>query len=182
MEEKNNTLEKFKEECYVIEFKKEYPYYDGDIPFGISTSLTEEELTTKYADFIKDYTPYMLLNVSIGEEIKEYKRNEKKHQMRAIRSVDCFDVKDGEIECFHPELMRKSVEDEFMKESETENLYNALNQLNEIQRRRIIDYYINGKNLKTISEQEHCSEPAIFYSIENGIKNLRIIFANRLKK
>lgn len=99
--ETNTLLKQFKNECQVIEFKYEYPGYVGYEQYGIITALSETELTNKYAEILKEYRPYLVLDLSYGEARTEFRRNEKKHQMRAIRSVDSFNFEDGEMECFH---------------------------------------------------------------------------------
>ena len=88
--ENNTILNKFKGECQVINFVYEYPGYTGDIKYGISTNLTEKELTEKYGVILDSYSPYILLNSSYGTIRRLFKRNEWKHNKRAERHIDFF--------------------------------------------------------------------------------------------
>ena len=84
---KNNIFtaqnEQFYIDCEVIETKYEYPQYTGVEKWIIITDLTEEELNGKYAEQIAPLKPYIILSRSFGEVRKDFRRNEKKHHMRA---------------------------------------------------------------------------------------------------
>lgn len=82
-----NELElQFQEECEVINLKYEYDGYNGDISWAIISNLTEDEILEKYRSIIGDYMPFIILPSAFGEVRDEYRRNEKKFQMRAIRN------------------------------------------------------------------------------------------------
>lgn len=87
----NNTIisaldEQFYIDCEVIETKYEYPQYTGVEKWIIITDLTEEELNSKYAEQIAPLRPYIILSRSFGEVRNDFRRNEKKHHMRSVRS------------------------------------------------------------------------------------------------
>ena len=180
MEEKNNTLEQFKKECYVINFEKEYPGYEGKIKYGLSTSLSEQELFEKYAKYVKRYTPYMLLSASIGDAVKEYVRNNEKFHKRAQRYIDPFNYEDGEIECFHHELIQNNIDEQVLNHIEIENVYKALEQLSETQKVRIIKHYLQNKSMRSIALEENTNHVSVSESIKDGIKNLKKILGNTL--
>ncbi len=54
-------------------------------------------------------------------------------------------------------------------------LYQAINQLNELQKRRIIYYYIYEWSIEKIAKKENCSKTAVNYSIAIAKKNLKKI-------
>lgn len=175
--ENNTILNKFKSECQVINFVYEYPGYTGDIKYGISTNLTEKELIDKYGEILDDYSPYILLDKSYIQIANDYKRNENKHYMRAIRSFDISNYEDCEVECKHPELIRESTEDKYFQELRdkgiNEAVYAALKTITEKQSVRIIKYYFQGMSFAKIAEDEGVDSKAIWYSIEGSLKKMK---------
>lgn len=107
----------------------------------------------------------------------DYKRNENKHYMRAIRSVDISNYEDCEVECKHPELIRESTEDKYFQElwdkGINEAVYAALNTITEKQSVRIIKYYFQGMSFAKIAEDEGVDSKAIWYSIEGALKKMK---------
>ena len=103
--------EQFKKDCKVINLKYEYPGYTGIEQWAIITDLSEEDLCTKYAEQIAPFRPYILLSASFGVVRDDYRRNEKKHQMRATRNIDAFHYDDELTTSFHHELIDVSTED-----------------------------------------------------------------------
>ena len=90
-----NELElQFQEECEVINLKYEYDGYNGDISWAIISNLSEDEILEKYRSIIGDYMPFIILPSAFGEVRDEYRRNEKKFQMRAIRKHDFYNFED----------------------------------------------------------------------------------------
>lgn len=65
-----------------------------------------------------------------------------------------------------------SVEDEVSTKIINEELKSAINELNEIQKRRIIKYYFYDKTYEEIAKEEKCSKVAVKYSIDTAIKNI----------
>ena len=55
----------------------------------------------------------------------------------------------------------------------TEELLNAIKELQTTQKRRLILYYLYDYTLEEIANKEHCSKVAIKYSLDIAIKNLK---------
>ena len=55
----------------------------------------------------------------------------------------------------------------------TEELLNAIKELQTTQKRRLILYYLYDYTLEEIAIKEHCSKVAIKYSLDISIKNLK---------
>ncbi|MBQ4060363.1 MAG: sigma-70 family RNA polymerase sigma factor [Lachnospiraceae bacterium] len=164
--------EQFYIDCEVIETKYEYPQYTGIEKWIIITNLTEEELNNKYAEQIAPLRPFIVLSRSFGEVRNAYRRNEKKHQMRAIRSVDIFSYEDGEIETHHPELLAR-LKDLCWELIEFDDLHKAIELLPETQKRRLKLYYFTGYTEKEIAIIEKCSSVAVHNSIDKARNNLK---------
>ena len=164
--------EQFTQECKLIDLNYEYPKYTGEEKWAIISDLTEEDIMRKYAELIQPYSPFLLLNSSFGEVRKDYIRNEKKHQMRAIRSIHIFDV-DEEFEEHHPEVATQSYEDEYEYQEEIERLHQAIQKLKPIQKERIIKFFFEDKSMRQIAEEEGINHSAVSKSIASAIENLK---------
>lgn len=164
--------EQFIQECKLINLNYEYPGYTGEEKWAIISDLTEEDIMRKYAELIQPYSPFLLLNSSFGEVRKDYIRNEKKHQMRAIRSIHIFDI-DEEFEEHHPEVAIQSYEDEYEYQVEIEKLHQAIQKLKPIQKERIIKFFFEDKSMRQIAEEEGINHSAVSKSIAYAIENLK---------
>ena len=150
----------------------EYPGYTGEEKWAIISDLTEEDIMRKYAELIQPYSPFLLLNSSFGKIRKNYIRNEKKHQMRAIRSIHIFDV-DEEFEEHHPEVATQSYEDEYEYQVEIEKIHQAIQKLKPIQKERIIKFFFEDKSMRQIAEEEGINHSAVSKSIASAIETLK---------
>lgn len=103
----------------------------------------------------------------------EFRRNEKKHRMRAIRSVDSYNFEDGNIELHHPELISNDFERQFFKRIEERALHNAIALLKPIQKERLIKYYFEGKSTRQIAKDEGVSHQIVSKSISAALNNLK---------
>lgn len=65
-----------------------------------------------------------------------------------------------------------SIEEEVSNKIISEEIKSAINELNEIQKRRIIKYYFYDKTYEEIANEEKCSKVAVKYSIDTAIKNI----------
>ena len=65
-----------------------------------------------------------------------------------------------------------SVEDEVSTKIINEELRSAINELNEIQKRRVIKYFFYDKTYEEIAKEENCSKVAVKYSIDTAIENI----------
>lgn len=169
----NNIIaldEQFKDECKIIDLKYEYSGYTGTERYAVITKLTEKEILEKYPEQIEPYIPFMVLSPSFGKVRDTYRRNEKKHQARAARSVDAFSYNDEVIAAFHPELAGRTLEQEYAR---ARFLLDIVQTLDEKQRRRVILYFFDGFTEREIAEMDGCSSAAIHYSIKLALKNLK---------
>lgn len=175
----NKTLEEqFAKECKVINLKFEYENYTGKERYAIVTSLTEEELTEKYDNVIKhSYAPYVLLSVEQGNAIVKYQNIEAKYRMRDLRFGHAFDIDDGEFEEHHPEL---AVYEDLTEKIELQNnirkLEFAIRTLSEVQKRRLIKHFFDGKNYSQIGVEEGVDYTSVKESITSAIKKLKKFF------
>ena len=168
-----NLMEKFINECMVINMKIEYEDYKGEVKFGIATSLCEKDLVCKYGDVLELYKPYILLPEEIGEIISDFRKNEDIYRKRYVRKHDMYDVTDTDFTNYHPECAFRSAEDEYMHNKDLGVLRGVYETLTEIEKRRMDMYYYAGFTLREIADIEGTSLNAVNKSIRNGLKKLK---------
>lgn len=74
-------------------------------------------------------------------------------------------------------ILPKSLEEEIDTKIRNEQLYKAIEQLPEIQKRRLILYYFEKLTLEQISSIEGCSSVAVKYSLDCASKNIKKYFS-----
>lgn len=161
--------EQFMQECEVIEMRYEYgKEFTGEEKYGIITDLSTNELERKYSPLLSEFEPYILLSQEYGEVRKEFIKNNKKFEMRAIRG-HLFSI-DDQFEEHHPEFSSIS-ENSTLIDSMV--IKDAIERLPEDQKRRIIAFYYKGYSALQIAQQEGLSSQAIDKSLAKGRKNLK---------
>lgn len=169
----NVLQENFKKECELINMKYEYSGYTGDKKWAIISDLSEEKILEKYRSLVSDYIPFIVLPLTFGQIRNDFRRNEKKHHMRATRSIDAFNFEDGKTEAYHSELVADNFEKQLFKNEEARALWRAIMMLKPIQRERLIKHYFEGKSSRKIAEEEGVAYSAVDKSIASAIKNLK---------
>ncbi len=165
--------EMFAKECKVFDLRQEYPGFDGEVYWAIATSYSKAELYAFYAEFIMPCEPFMLLSAEEGEAMTEYNKNQHKHDVRQTRNGIVFEFSDGETEMYHPELVNDDLLEEVVRHEENRQLWSAINELKEPQKRRIIKKYFGGKSERQIAIEEDVGYAAVFQSVAAGIKNIK---------
>ncbi len=75
-------------------------------------------------------------------------------------------------------IENKLVEDVIEEKILNEELKNAINELSDIQKQRVIKYYFEGKNVYQIAEEENTTHQAISKSLNQAIKKIKKILNN----
>lgn len=76
----------------------------------------------------------------------------------------------------------EGVEDTVLNKLEAERLHSAIQQLSEIQRRRLMKYYFEDKNYEQIAQEEGCSFQMVAKSVKAAIRNLKKILRQWVEK
>lgn len=174
----NKINEQFEKECKVINLCYEYSGFVGNEKWAIITDLTESELNEKYEENIVGFRPFVVLPSSFNEIRDDYCRNEKKHQMRRMRTEDIYEY-DSEIETHHLEIASDSFEKNIEMNELKKLIYSALNKLTPAQKKRIIEHFFEGKTLRQISLEEGKTYSSIYESYNNAVIKLRGIFQTK---
>lgn len=171
--EHNSALyEQFNRDCQVIELKYEYPGYVGYEKYAIVTDLSTEELE-KYSEILSAYSPYMVVGTYFAEARREFRRNEKKHEMRSLRGH--FFAIDANFDEHHPEMATTDYLESLILAEQNKELEAAISQLSEIQRKRLLEYFFAEKTYRTIAAEEGVDHRAVNRSVESALRTLRKI-------
>lgn len=160
----------------VINLKREYPGFRGEVSWALITSLTEKELAVIFGDQLAIYKPYMLLSPEVGEAWADFDRNEDKHAKRQVRSGEAFGYEEGISESVHNEMVSDTLIDDILVDLDIQKLREALKLLPDVQRRRIELYYFNGLSLAEVAVNEGVNVNAVNKSIKVGLKKLKKYF------
>ena len=169
--ETSKLKEQFNSLCEVINLHYEYTDYTGNEKYGIITKLTQEELQANFAELLDEYKPYILLNPSFAEVRNEYRRNEKKHEMRAMRG-SLFSI-DDEFDVHHPECASNNIA-EYIRDTEIDpRLIEGLKALSPVQRKRFLAYSLYNISSREMAEIEGVSKTSINNSIVAAKEKLK---------
>ncbi len=182
--------EQFTKECKVVDMVLEYGEdYVGEERYIIVSSLSREEMLTKYAPIISDYEPFAVAPAQFASVQQDYNRNECKHRYRMKCCNDLYSYDDDLMEIFHPELQcrddyfyekEERHKKEKIRELQKAMLTEGLTTLTETQRRRVIAKYYENKTSRAIAKEEGVNYSAVDQSLELAIKKLRKYFQKRV--
>ena len=178
----------FTTECKLINLRYEYNGYDGEERWAVVSELTEKELMEKYPDVIVRYIPFVLLSVEQGETIARFRTNEDKHRKRMYRTVDIYGYDDELSSQFHSELccydevpdeIREQMAQEELRANRIAALQEGIEQLTDIQKRRLKAVFFEGKTSRQVAEDEGVNYSKVDKSIMQALKKLKVFLENR---
>ena len=124
---------------------------------------------------LREYYPFYNMDVylevsdEIAGQLDRFKLDEEAHRVRILRAKAYFSLNRGdgiEKDALQPlELL--------LKAEQAERLNAALRSLSERQRRRLLAFYLDGKNKSQIAKEENVSEGSIRESIRSGLAQLK---------
>lgn len=170
----------FQSECKVINLQYEYEGYRGKEQWAVISELSEEKILERYKPFVQEYIPFLVLPPMYGEVRQQFRRNENKHYMRMVRGH--FYSLEEDLEEHHPEAAEEDCAAQVFAQEQSRELWEAINSLNEKQRKRLIAYYFEGKTYREIADEEGVDHKAIIHSVVLALKNLRIFLAESPQK
>ena len=122
--------------------------------------------------------PFILLTLKEGEIIKDYWRNNRKHQRHKERTESIFGF-DDETEIKHAEVRSNNDPiEEIIRNEDRRNVNRALALLSQKQRTRIIKHFYDNKSLGEIAGEEGVNKNAVAKSVEQALKIMKNFFEN----
>lgn len=140
-----------------------------DNPYELS--IIDSKYIVKFKDNKKEIH-YVEVNTQIYEIFDKF-------ELRDLSELNEYDNHIEHSELYDETLERRIIhkqeliEDVIIKKVTFEKLHNAIQQLSEIEKRRIKMYYFEDKTLEEIAKIENTSHQAISKSLQNSIKKLK---------
>lgn len=128
---------------------------------------------------LKDYYPHCKTDcfVDVSNELAEafhsFERREKAYREKERYHKAYYSIERDEGINWCIKHTSVTPEEIYERKLTQEELYSAMNELSDIQARRIYAYYFLGMKKSEIAEAEGTERPAITKSIERGLKKLR---------
>lgn len=157
----------------VIDLRREYPGFTRDTSWAVITDLSQEGLEQLFGDQLEAYSPYLIMSLEEGEIIADFNRNEDKHAKRQLRSGEAFGYEEGTSEAVHEEMVTDTLLDDVLMELDIKKLMECMDQLSEVQRRRVALYYLQDMTLAEVAAAEGVNVNAVNKSIKAALKALK---------
>ena len=147
-----------------------------DNPYELN--IIDSKYIVKFKDNKKE-THYVEVNAQIYEIFDKF-------ELRDLSELNEYDNHIEHLELYDETLERRIIhkqeliEDVIIRKVTFEKLHYAIQQLSEIEKRRIKMYYFEELNLEQIAKIEHTSFQMISKSIKQGIENLKKILKNKI--
>lgn len=163
-------------EYKVIDLRKEYPGFVGDVSFAVITRLSAEVLETKYGRLLAPFKPYVLISVEHEDAIKEFNRNEDKFHKRKCMHETLWGYEDDTTESYFDAFWYDDdLADNVIKLEDAARLRIAMNELSSKQRQRVKMYYFAGFTIPEIADIEGVNLSAVQKSLVSALKKLKKI-------
>ena len=145
-----------------------------DNPYELN--IIDSKYIVKFKDNKKE-THYVEVNAQIYEIFDKF-------ELRDLSELNEYDNHIEHLELYDETLERRIIhkqeliEDVIIRKVTFEKLHDAIQQLSEIEKRRIKMYYFEDKTLEEIAKIENTSHQAISKSLQNSIKKLKNLLNN----
>lgn len=152
---------------------KRYKEYDN--PYTLE-SIEKEEL---YFIRFRDEKGEHLVTVSkeVFDVFDESEKQDNNMMVRNSRYIHKYQLSD---EALSNKMLNNqtSIEDKLISDFEIEELYEAINELSDIQKRRIRKYFFENKTFEEIAKEENCTKRAVKFTIDIALEKISKKFQN----
>ena len=140
------------------------------------TQISLEKDGNYYVSFRNGEKEYKDLEIgkNVYEAFNTFELQDVSHMNIVDRHLEQSEIWDSSL---YERVFQKEegVEDTVLNKLEAERLHSAIQQLSEIQRRRLMKYYFEDKNYEQIAQEEGCSFQMVAKSVKAAIRNLKKI-------
>lgn len=121
--------------------------------------------------------------IEVNSKIYEVFNQSELHDLSELNEYDRH-IEHSEL--FENELYQRrftnyySLEEEVETSIMREELYNAINKLPDIQKRRIVKYYFEHKTEQQIAKEENSTQQSVHIILDRAIENLKKLLKNKI--
>ena len=107
----------------------------------------------------------------------ESEKEDNKMMVRNSRYIHKYELND---EALNNKMLNNqtSIEDKLISDFEIQELYEAINELSDIQKRRIRKYFFEDKTFDEIAKEENCTKRAVKFTIDIALEKISKKFQN----
>ena len=150
-------------------------YKEIDNPYTLE-SIEKDEL---YFIKFKDENGEHLVTVTkeVFDVFDESEKQDNNMMVRNSRYIHKYELSD---EALSNKMLNNqpSIEDKLISDFEIEELYEAINELSDIQKRRIRKYFFENKTFEEIAKEENCTKRAVKFTIDIALEKISKKFQN----
>ena len=154
----------------VIDLTVEYDNWSGTEKYAVISDFDQGYIEKNYSSELSAFKPYLYMTSEFLDIRRNFRNNNKKFEMRELLYHAVYDYQDGITEGANLSLVADDFVDKLI---ESEELKRALTVLSQTEKERLLKYYIIGKTLSQIGEEQGCSAAAVKYSVDRAIKKLK---------
>ena len=155
--------------------KRPKRFKEIDNPYTLE-SIEKDEL---YFIKFKDENGEHLVTVT-KEVFDVFDESEKQYNNMMVRNSRYIHKYELSDEALSNKMLNNqtSIEDKLINDFEIEELYEAINELSDIQKRRIRKYFFEDKTFEEIAKEENCTKRAVKFTIDIALEKISKKFQN----
>lgn len=152
---------------------KRYKEYDN--PYTLESIEKEELFFIRFRDEKGEHL--VTVSKEVFDVFDESEKQDNNMMVRNSRYIHKYELSD---EALSNKMLNNqtSIEDKLISDFEIEELYEAINELSDIQKRRIRKYFFENKTFEEIAKEENCTKRAVKFTIDIALEKISKKFQN----
>ena len=150
-------------------------YKEIDNPYTLESIEKEELYFIKFKDDKGEHL--VTVTKEVFDVFDESEKQDNNMMVRNSRYIHKYELSD---EALSNKMLNNqtSIEDKLINDFEIEELYEAINELSDIQKRRIRKYFFEDKTFEEIAKEENCTKRAVKFTIDITLEKISKKFQN----
>ena len=155
--------------------KRPKRYKEIDNPYTLESIEKEELYFIKFKDDKGEHL--VTVTKEVFDVFDESEKQDNNMMVRNSRYIHKYELSD---EALSNKMLNNqtSIEDKLISDFEIEELYEAINELSDIQKRRIRKYFFENKTFEEIAKEENCTKRAVKFTIDIALEKISKKFQN----
>lgn len=155
--------------------KRPKRFSEIDNPYTLESIEKEELYFIKFKDEIGEHL--VMVSKEVFDVFDESEKEDNKMMVRNSRYIHKYELSD---EALSNKMLNNqtSIEDKLISDFEIQELYESINKLSDIQKRRIRKYFFEDKTFDEIAKEENCTKRAVKFTIDIALEKILKKFQN----
>ena len=155
--------------------KRPKRFKEIDNPYTLESIEKEELYFIKFKDDKGEHL--VTVTKEVFDVFDESEKQDNNMMVRNSRYIHKYELSD---EALSNKMLNNqtSIEDKLINDFEIEELYEAINELSDIQKRRIRKYFFEDKTFEEIAKEENCTKRAVKFTIDIALEKISKKFQN----